>query len=54
MLDLDDFELQDQPEDNLMVTISWVSYNGSYYMSTEIYLTAVTNNTRPFAFKRVR
>ena len=30
LLDLTDFALQEQPEDNLMAAISWVWYNGSY------------------------
>ena len=30
LLDFADFTLQEQPEDNLMVTISWAWYNGSY------------------------
>ena len=31
LLDLTDFALQEQPEDNLMVAISWAWYNGSRY-----------------------
>ena len=30
LLYLTDFALQEQPEDNLMVAISWAGYNGSY------------------------
>ena len=30
LLDLTDFALQEQTEDNLMVTISWAWFNGSY------------------------
>ena len=33
LLDLADFALQEQPEDNLMVAISWAWYNGSYTMA---------------------
>ena len=32
MLDLTDFAVQEQPEDNLMVAISRAWYNGSYTM----------------------
>ena len=32
LLDLADFSLQEQPQDNLMVAISWAWYNGSYTM----------------------
>ena len=35
LLDLADFALQEQPEDNLMVVISWAWYNGSYTMATK-------------------
>ena len=35
LLDLADFALQDQPEDNLMVAISQAWYNGSYTMAAE-------------------
>ena len=35
MLDLADFTLQEQPEDNLMAAISGVWYNGSYTMATD-------------------
>ena len=33
MLDHADFALQEQPEDNLMVSISRAWYNGSYTMA---------------------
>ena len=33
LLDLADFALQEQPEDNLMVAISRECYNGSYTMA---------------------
>ena len=32
-LDLADFTFHEQQEDNLMVAISWVWYNGSYTMA---------------------
>ena len=35
MLDLIDFALQEQPEENLLVAISWAWYNGSYTMATK-------------------
>ena len=35
LLDLTDFALQEQPEDNLMVTMSWTWYNGSYTMAAK-------------------
>ena len=35
MLDLADFALQEQPEDNLKVAISWAWYNGSYSMAAK-------------------
>ena len=35
LLDLTDFALQEQPEDNLMVSISRAWYNGSYTMATK-------------------
>ena len=35
MLDIADFALQEQPEDNLMVAISRAWYNGSYTMAAE-------------------
>ena len=35
LLDLTDFALQEQPEDNLMVAISWAWYNGSYTMAAK-------------------
>ena len=35
LLDLTDFALQEQPEDNLMVAISWARYNGSYTMAVK-------------------
>ena len=35
MLDLSDFALQEQPEDNLMVAISRAWYNGSYTMTAK-------------------
>ena len=37
MLDLNDFALREQPEDNLMVAISWARawYNGSYTMAAK-------------------
>ena len=47
LLDLADFAFQEQPEDNLMVAISWVWYNGSYTMpaksikSLELYYTMI-------------
>ena len=33
LLDLAYFALQEQPEDNLKVAISWAWYNGSYTMA---------------------
>ena len=36
--DLVDFTPQEQPEDNLMVAISWAWYNGSWYKSTSVLL----------------
>ena len=33
LLDLADFALQEQPEENLMIAISGALYNGSYTMS---------------------
>ena len=33
--DLADFALQEQPEDNLVVDISWAWYNGSYTMAAK-------------------
>ena len=35
LLDLADFALQEQPEDNLMVAISRAWYNGSYIMAAK-------------------
>ena len=35
MLDLADFILQEQPDDNLMFAISRAWYNGSYTMATK-------------------
>ena len=35
MLNLADFTLQEQPEDNLMVAISRAWYNGSYTMAAK-------------------
>ena len=35
LLDLADFALQEQPEDNLMVAISRAWYNGSYTMAAK-------------------
>ena len=35
LLDLADFALQEQPEDNLMVAISQAWYNGSYTMAAK-------------------
>ena len=35
MLDLADFALQEQPEDNLMAVISRAWYNGSYTMAAK-------------------
>ena len=35
LLDLADFALQEQPEDNLMVAISRACYNGSYTMAAK-------------------
>ena len=35
LLDLADSALQEQPEDNLMVAISWAWYNGSYTMGAK-------------------
>ena len=35
LLDLTDSALQEQPEDNLMVTISWAWYNSSYTMAAK-------------------
>ena len=35
LLDLADFALQEQPEDNWMVAISWAWYNGSYTMAAK-------------------
>ena len=35
LLDLADFNLQEQPEDNLMVTISRAWYNGPYTMTAK-------------------
>ena len=35
MLDVADFALQEQPEDNLMVAISQAWYNGSYTMTAK-------------------
>ena len=35
LLDLADFALQEQPEDNLMVAISRPRYNGSYTMAAK-------------------
>ena len=35
LLDLTDFALQGQPEDNLMVIISWAWYKGSYTMAAK-------------------
>ena len=35
LLDLTDFALQEQPEDNLMVAISWAWYNGLYTMAAK-------------------
>ena len=35
LLDLDDFGLYEQPEDNLMVSISRAWCNGSYTMATK-------------------
>ena len=35
LLDLGDFALQELQEDYLMVTPSWVRYNGSYIMSAK-------------------
>ena len=35
LLGLADFNLQDQPEDNLMVAISWAWYDGSYTMAAK-------------------
>ena len=32
---LADFALQEQPEDNLMIAISWAWYNGSYTMAAK-------------------
>ena len=35
LLDLADFALQEQPEDNLMVALSWAWYNGPYTMAAK-------------------
>ena len=35
LLDLADFALQEQPEDNLMVAVSQVCYNGPYSMAVK-------------------
>ena len=35
LLDLVHYALKEQPEDNLMVDISWAWYNGSYTMATK-------------------
>ena len=35
LVDLADFTLQEQQEDNLMVAISWAWYNGSYTMTAK-------------------
>ena len=35
LVDLADFTLQEQQEDNLMVGISWAWYNGSYTMTAK-------------------
>ena len=50
LLDLADFALQEQPEDNLLVAISQAWYNGSYTMATkpikslELYYTMIQLN----------
>ena len=35
LLDLVNYALKEQPEDNLMVAISWAWYNGSYIMAAK-------------------
>ena len=35
LLDLADFALGEQPDDNLMVAISWAWYNASYTMAAK-------------------
>ena len=35
LLDVTDFALQEQPEDNLVVAFSWAWYNGSYTMAAK-------------------
>ena len=35
MLDLADFALQEQPEENLIIVLTWAWYNGSYTMAAE-------------------
>ena len=56
LLDLADFALQEQPEDNLMVAISQAWYNGSYIMaakpikSLELHYTMIQFLLNKYAF----
>ena len=44
LLDLADFSLREQPEDNLMVAISWTWYNGKPISGIALYNDPVFNN----------